>query len=218
MIIVNFKTYKQATGQRAVDLAKICEEVSKKTNIKIIVAVQNVDLYHVSRDVSIPVFAEHMDPVDYGAYTGKDLPEALVENGAVGILINHSEDHLELSNIEADIKRAKGVGLMSVVCAASAKASEAVASFDPDYVAVEPPELIGGDVSVSKAKPELISDTVKLVKKVGNIPVLCGAGIKDRTDVKIALELGCEGILIASGVTKAKDPKAALLDLAEGFR
>ncbi|HII72468.1 TPA: triose-phosphate isomerase [Candidatus Woesearchaeota archaeon] len=218
-IIVNFKTYKQATGQRAVDLAKICEKVAKKEKVEIIVAVQNVDLFHVSKSVSIPVYAEHIDPVDYGAHTGKDLPEALVENGATGVIINHSEDQLELHQIEDGIKRAKAVGLVTCVCAPTAESSEAIAAFSPDMIAVEPPELIGGDVSVSKARPELISETVKLVHKVDrSLPVLCGAGIKDHEDVRIALKLGCEGILIASGVTKAKDPEAALKDLIKGMK
>ncbi|MBW2996761.1 triose-phosphate isomerase [Candidatus Woesearchaeota archaeon] len=213
-IIVNFKTYKQATGERAVNLAKVCEKVAKEKKVGIIVAVQNVDLFHVSAEVSIPVYAEHLDPVKYGAHTGKDLPEALVENGATGVIINHSEDKEELADIEEAIKRANNVGLQTIVCAPTANSSEAIAALSPDMVAVEPPELIGGDVSVSKAKPELISDTVKLVHNVDEkIPVLCGAGIKDHEDVKIAMKLGCKGILIASGVTKADDPEKALLDL-----
>jgi triosephosphate isomerase (TIM) len=218
IIVVNFKTYAQATGERAVKLAKICEKVAKEKKIDIMVAVQNADLFHVSSEVSIPVFAEHIDPVKYGANTGKDLPEALVENGATGVLINHSEDQDELKDIEGSIKRAKDIGLKTIVCAPSAKSSEAIAAFGPDFVAVEPPELIGGDISVSKAQPGLISETVKLVHKVdGKIPVLCGAGIKDHEDVRIAVKLGCEGILIASGVTKAEDPEKALLDLTRGF-
>ncbi|MFC1742189.1 triose-phosphate isomerase, partial [Nanoarchaeota archaeon] len=115
--------------------------------------------------------------------------------------------------------RAKGIGLQTIVCAPSAKSSEAIAAFAPDFVAVEPPELIGGDISVSKAHPELITDTVNLVHKVDErVPVLCGAGIKDHEDVRIAMKLGCEGILVASGITKAKDPEAALLDLIKGMK
>ncbi|MBU2561411.1 MAG: triose-phosphate isomerase [Nanoarchaeota archaeon] len=219
IVVINFKTYAEATGQRAVELAKICEKVAKDTKMDVIVAVQNVDLFHVSSEVSIPVYAEHIDPVKYGAHTGKDLPEALVENGATGVLINHSEDRAELAEIEDDIKRAKGVGLQTIVCAPTAASSEAIAALSPDFIAVEPPELIGGDVSVSKAKPELISDTVKLVHRIDEkTPVLCGAGVKDHEDVRIAMNLGCKGILVASGVTKAKDPEKALLDLIKGMK
>ncbi|MBN1544835.1 triose-phosphate isomerase [Candidatus Woesearchaeota archaeon] len=219
IVVVNFKAYAEATGQRAVDLAKLCEKVAKDTKMEVIIAVQNVDLFHVSSEVSIPVYAEHMDPVKYGAHTGKDLPEAVVENGATGVLINHSEDRAGLAEIEDDIRRAKGVGLQTIVCAPTASSSEAIAALSPDFIAVEPPELIGGDVSVSKAKPELISDTVKLVHRIDErIPVLCGAGIKDHDDVRIAMNLGCRGILVASGITKAKDPEKALLDLIRGMK
>ncbi len=218
IVVVNFKTYAQATGQRAVDLAKICEKVSKDTGVTVIVAVQNLDLFHVSKEVSIPVYAEHIDPVKYGANTGKDLPEAVVENGATGVLINHSEDPEELKDIEIGIRRAKDVGLQTIVCAPTAATSEAIAALGADFVAVEPPELIGGDISVSKAQPGLITDTVELVHKIDDkLPVLCGAGVKDHKDVRIAMKLGCEGILVASGVTKADDPEAALRDLIKGM-
>ncbi|NQU79702.1 triose-phosphate isomerase [Candidatus Woesearchaeota archaeon] len=217
IIIVNFKTYQKASGEEAVKLARICEKVAKDTKADIMVAVQNVDLFHVSKEVSIPVLAEHADPVSYGAHTGKDLPESLVDNGATGVIVNHSEDKEELVDIETVIKRAKGIGLQTIVCAPSPESSEAIAAFSPDFIAVEPPELIGGDISVSKAKPDLISNTIRLVNKVDKqIPVLCGAGVKDSEDVRIALELGCKGILVASGITKAKDPEKALRELVSG--
>jgi triosephosphate isomerase len=219
IVVINFKTYAQATGEQAVKLAKICEKVAKDTGTDIFISVQNVDIFRVSKEVSIPIYAEHIDPIKYGAHTGKDLPEGLVENGATGVIINHSEDKDELADIEENIKRAKGVGLQTIVCAPTAKSSEAIASLDPDFVAVEPPELIGGDVSVSKSQPELISNTVELVHKANEkIPVLCGAGIKDHEDVRIAMKLGCKGILVASGITKADDPEKALLDLIKGMQ
>ncbi|MBI5881352.1 triose-phosphate isomerase [archaeon] len=218
-IIVNFKTYKESTGQRAVKLAKICEKVARKHKVKIIVGVQNVDLFHVSSEVSIPVFAEHMDPVGYGAHTGKDIPEDLAENGAAGVIVNHSEDRVPLRIIKEDIERANSVGLVTVACAPTSLMSERIAKLNPDYIAVEPPELIGGNISVSKARPGLITDTVKLVRKVNKVvPVLCGAGIKDHDDVRIAIQLGCEGILVASGITKAENPEAALTDLVMGIK
>jgi triosephosphate isomerase len=43
--------------------------------------------------------------------------------------------------------------------------------------------------------------------------VLCGAGISKGEDLRAALDLGSKGVLLASGIVKAKDPKAALEDL-----
>ena len=50
------------------------------------------------------------------------------------------------------------------------------------------------------------------------IKVLCGAGITNGDDVIAAQKLGADGILVASGVVKAKDPHIALLDLARSLK
>jgi triosephosphate isomerase len=81
-------------------------------------------------------------------------------------------------------------------------------------IAVEPPSLIGGDVSVTEADPSAVSDSVDAVRAIdGGIRVLCGAGVKTGEDVAAAIDLGASGVLLASGVTKAIDIDAVLLDL-----
>ena len=214
IIAINFKTYAQATGEGALRIAKAAEKVYKETGITIVVAPQLADLYRIAQEVEIPVFAQHIDPIKPGSHTGHVLPEAVKEAGAVGTLLNHSENRMILADLEAAIRRAEEVGLMTMVCSNNPKVSAAVAALDPDYVAVEPPELIGTGIPVSKAKPEVITDTVELVKKINpDVKVLCGAGISTGEDVKKALELGTVGVLLASGVTKAKDPEKAIWDL-----
>ncbi len=49
------------------------------------------------------------------------------------------------------------------------------------------------------------------------VRVLCGAGVKTGKDVAAALSLGAEGVLLASGVVKAKDPYSVLRDLVSGL-
>lgn len=214
IIAINFKTYIEATGERALKIAKVAEKVYKETGITIVVAPQLADLYRIAQEVEIPVFAQHIDPVKPGSHTGHVLPESIKEAGAVGTLLNHSENRMILADLEAAIRRAEEVGLLTMVCSNNPKVSAAVAALSPHYVAVEPPELIGTGIPVSKAKPEVITDTVELVKKVNpNVKVLTGAGISTGEDVKKALELGTVGVLLASGVTKAKDPERAIRDL-----
>ncbi len=169
----------------------------------------------IAESVEIPVFAQHIDPIKPGSHTGHVLPEAVKEaGGAVGTLLNHSENRMILADLEAAIRRAEEVGLMTMVCSNNPAVSAAVAALGPDYVAVEPPELIGTGIPVSKAKPEVVTNTVELVKKVNpDVGVLTGAGISTGEDVKKALELGSVGVLLASGVTKAKDPEKAIRDL-----
>ncbi|WP_461863154.1 triose-phosphate isomerase [Thermococcus sp.] len=214
VIAINFKAYAQATGVRALAIAKAAERVWRETGVTIVVAPQLVDLYRIAQEVEVPVFAQHIDPIKPGSHTGHVLPEAVKEAGAVGTLLNHSENRMVLADLEASIRRAKEVGLMTMVCSNNPAVSAAVAALGPDYVAVEPPELIGTGIPVSKAKPEVITDTVELVRRVNpNVKVLTGAGISTGEDVKKALELGSVGVLLASGVTKAKNPEKAIKNL-----
>ncbi len=216
LIIVNFKTYAEATGKRAVELAKKAEKVSRETQISICVAPQFTDIATVAKKTEIPVFAQHIDPIVPGSHTGHVLADAVKEAGAVGTLINHSERQLRLWEIDAAIRIASEKGLISVVCANNQTMSAAVAALKPDVVAVEPPELIGTGIPVSKAKPEVVTATVKLVREVNpKVPILCGAGISHGDDVAAALRLGTQGVLVASAVVKAKDPYRVLREFAE---
>lgn len=214
VILTNFKTYASATGKKAVDLARLHEKVSRETGVSMAVAVQAVDLAVVAAAVSIPVFAQHVDAIEHGANTGFALPEAVKAAGAYGTLLNHSEHQISLELLRISIQRAHDAGLFVVACAQDHEEAEKVMFMEPDWVAVEPPELIGGDVSVSSSKPELIRAAVAL--HGGNSTTLVGAGVKNATDVCVAIELGACGVLLASGVTKATDPEKVLRDLAQG--
>ena len=217
-ILVNFKTYLEATGRKALELAKTAEKVSLETEICIGVAPQFADLRMIAKEVSISIFAQHIDPVKPGRNTGFILPEAVREAGAVGTIINHSERRLKLSEIAGAIKRARECNLNSLVCIGSSRLAGRIARLNPDMVAVEPPELIATGIAVSKAKPEVITKTVEIVKGVNpKIVVLCGAGVTRGKDVATALRLGTEGVLVASGVVKAKNPYKVLLEFAEAI-
>ncbi|RLG97457.1 triose-phosphate isomerase, partial [Candidatus Bathyarchaeota archaeon] len=92
------------------------------------------------------------------------------------------------------------------------------AALKPDMIAVEPPELIGTGIPVSKAKPEVVTGTVDLVKRINpNVVILCGAGITSPDDVSAAITLGTEGVLVASGIVKAKDPYKVMVEFAEAI-
>ena len=213
IIIVNFKAYENASGKRALELAKMHEKVAKKTGVAFAIAVQATDLQLIAAAVSIPVLAQHFDPVEFGAYTGHLSPHVLKEAGAMGSLLNHAERKLPLDVIEKSVELARRLGFFTVLCADTPYAGKALSEFDPDWIAVEPPELIGGNISVATANPQLISDVVHMI---GKGKVLVGAGIKTRQDVHISLDLGAGGVLLASGVTKAMDPEEVLMDLAQG--
>jgi triosephosphate isomerase len=212
LIVVNFKTYAESMGAKAVRLATIAEKVAADSGITITVVPQPVDVFQVAHQVSIPVYAQHVDGIQYGGNTGHILAEALAEAGAQGTLINHSERRLQLAEIDAANQAAQRANLTTIICTNNIATTRAAAALRPDFVAIEPPELIGSGIPVSKANPEVVQGAVKAA---GGVRVLCGAGISKGEDVKAAIELGTEGVLLASGVTKAADPEAALRGLVE---
>lgn len=218
LIIVNFKTYLEATGQRALELAKKSERVANEFGVNVAVAPQAVDITRVAFAVSIPVLAQHVDPYAPGAYTGSISIEAVKEAGAVGTLINHSEKRLRIDEIDEVIKRAASVGLEVVACASTPEVAASLSALKPNFIAIEPPELIGSGRAVSKTKPEVITNTIRLIKNVNPaVVVICGAGITSGDDVEAAIKLGTQGVLVASGVVKAKDQETALRDLVQGL-
>jgi triosephosphate isomerase len=218
VIVLNVKTYSEATGIKASEIAILMDKISKETGASIAIAVQATDITLCKEKVTIPVWAEHIDPIKPGGHTGWTLPEAIKQAGAVGSLINHSEHRLILADVDMCITRAKELDLDQIVCSNNVSTSKAIAAFSPNFVAVEPPELIGGDISVTTADPGIVSNSVAAVQDVNKtVKVLCGAGVKNGKDVAKAIELGSDGVLLASGIVKAKDKESVIRDLASGL-
>jgi len=214
LILINFKAYKESSGKRGLELAKVAEKVWKETGITIAVAPQLTDLAYIAQSVEIPVFSQHVDNFSPGAHTGYVTLEAVKDAGAVGTMVNHSERRVRLDVIDDIVKRARDLKLTTLVCSNTPEVSAAVAALGPDMIAIEPPELIGTGIPVSRAKPEVVTGTLDLVKKVNpSVKVLTGAGITTGEDVEAALKLGTVGVLLASGVVKAKDWYKAIMDL-----
>ena len=218
VILVNFKAYPQVQGEGAIALAQTCELVALETGAPIAIAPPVVSLSAVAAAVDIPVYAQSMDPKVPGSATGWVTADMIEATAAVGTLINHAEHRYDAETVKKCVTLAKECDLITCVCANDINAAKELAAFKPDYIAVEPPELIGGDVSVTTADPGIVSDTVKAVHAVApEVSVLCGAGVKNGKDVKAAFDLGADGVLLASGVVKAKDPEAVLRDLVSYF-
>ncbi|MFX1367341.1 MAG: triose-phosphate isomerase [Promethearchaeota archaeon] len=219
VIAINFKTYPQATGEKAVLLAQTCEKVAKEYGVSIVVAPQIPDVYRVSKAVDIPVFSQHLDAGDPGRFTGHVLGEALIESGCSGTLLNHSENRMLLADLEESVRKAEKLGLYTIVCTNNPLVSVAAASLNPSAVAVEPPELIGTGISVSQSQPEIISGTVDRIRAVNkDVVILCGAGIGTGKDVEAAIRLGSQGVLLASAVAKSDKPEEVLQGLVEPIR
>ncbi|MEM2121690.1 MAG: triose-phosphate isomerase [Candidatus Woesearchaeota archaeon] len=220
-LIINFKNYEQGIGLNAEKLAILVENYSKnfrkKLNLEVFIAVNPADVFRVASKTKLKVFSV-AEPLTYGRNTGFVIPEALKQNNCSGLLINHSEHKISYDGIKFLVNACKKLRMISLVCVPNVYELKKVLELTPDFIALEPPELIEGDVSVSNAKPEIISQAVKIInsKKARTI-LLCGAGVKNKEDVKKALELGTKGVLVASGLLKANNKKKELLDLIKGF-
>lgn len=214
MILVNLKTYKEGTGNRAHQIATAAQLVARESGVEIGVAPGYIDLHPLCHHFAIPVYAQHVDGYEPGAHTGHITADTLKLAGAAGSLVNHSERRLTLAEIEASVRALQAHKLSAVVCTNNESTSAGAAALGPEYVAIEPPELIGSGVSVSKANPEIIRRSVAAVHAVSpKVKILTGAGIQSGECVKIAVDLGTDGVLLASSVVKAPDPTAVLRDL-----
>jgi len=214
LILVNLKTYTEGMGNRAHLIANAAQIITKETGVTIGLAPSYIDLHPLCHHFSVPIYAQHVDGSEPGAHTGQVTAEAIRAAGAAGSLVNHSERRLTIADIDASVSALKAKKLQAVVCTNNESTSAAAAALVPDYVAIEPPELIGSGVSVSKANPDIIRKSVAAVRNVNDtVKVLTGAGIQSGECVKIAVELGTNGVLLASSVVKAKDPGVVLRDL-----
>ncbi|MEK6945357.1 MAG: triose-phosphate isomerase [Nanoarchaeota archaeon] len=203
VVIINFKTYK--SGADAVNLAKEIRKIDKK----IIIGVQTSDLFAIKKSVDITVYSESIDPYRPGRNTGYVTPEAVKKVGASGTFLNHSEHKLSFETLKKDVKRCREAGIKAAVFASSLKAAIKIKRLKPDYIIIEPPELVAGKVSVSQARPGLIKDIAKKLK----YKFLVGAGIHTNEDVKLAMKLGASGIAVSSAITTAKNPEKKLREL-----
>ena len=217
LIVVNFKTYATAMGQKAVELAQAMERASNE-HVRMVAVVSAFDLHAVKLAApTLEVWSQHLDPVGKGSFTGWLQPENAIERGAVGTIINHAEHKVDIEHVQ-DLMQQLPNTFPICACAADVEEAHRLAELGPTFIAVEPPELIGGDISVTTADPAIVSDTVAAVRNINsNVRVLCGAGVKDGKDVRKAVELGAHGVLLASGVTKASDVDAVLADLVAGL-
>lgn len=218
ILIINMKVYQEVLGRRALELARVAEEVAKELGVSIAVAPPTTELRLVAENVEIPVLAQGADAVEPGARTGHVPLEFIRETGAKGVILNHSERRLLLNDLAWLVSRAKALGLETVVCAPDPYSSAAAAALQPTAVAVEPPELIGTGRAVSREKPDVIVKTVELVRSVNrDVAVITGAGIESGEDVRRAIELGTVGVLVASAIVRAKDWRGKIMEMAKAL-
>jgi triosephosphate isomerase len=217
-LIINFKNYGEASfAEKTLELARAGQEVARKLDVEVVLAPPQPALALVCKSVDIPVVCQHVDDAQEGSTTGFFVPEIAKSYGASGSLINHSEHRIDTDTIASLVKRLRALKMTSIVCARTPGEVAKISEMEPDFIAIEPPELIGSGRAVSKENPAIITDSIKAAGS-GRSKVVCGAGITDKGDVAKAMELGSHGILVASGVIKAKSWPEKIAELAQGMK
>ena len=217
MFIINCKNYEEIAGEKIIKLAKIAEKISKKYKIKIAIAPPH-HLIPLITKFGIIVLAQHLDDKKVGSTTGFMIPEIIKKSKIDGSIINHSEHRITENEIKNLVKRLKKLKLKTIVCVKNVSEAKKYAKINPTFIAIEPPELIGTGRAISTEKPQLITNSINAVQSAKNsTKLLCGAGIVSAEDVSRAVELGSKGILVASGVIKAKNWESILNDFSRGL-
>ena len=215
-LIINFKNYEEVSADGAIRLGQTARQVAEKLQVEIILAPPHPVLALIAREIEIPVICQHIDDEKMGPSTGFMVPEIAKSYGAKGSLINHSEHRIGMNSIARLVERLRRIGMVSIVCAQEPQEVVEISTFEPDFIAIEPPELIGSGRAVSKENPTVITKSIEGAGSRSRI--ICGAGISDKEDVSKAMELGSQGILVASGVIKATSWEKKISELASGMK
>lgn len=216
ILAVNFKTYKESTGKNALKLAKVLAKLKSKN---MILAVQTSDIQQTAGKIKIPVYSQHVDFHEQGRNTGYSTIESLKQAGANGSLLNHSEHKISRIDIAETIFRCKKNKFRIILCTETLQETKEVLKYNPDMLALEIPELISTGKSISKMMPKQVEEFSSLVRAYNKkhktkIKALCGAGISNAEDVKLARKLGCDGVLVASAIVKSKNPGKLAKEMA----
>jgi triosephosphate isomerase len=218
-LIINLKNYLETSGDNTLKLVKDAEKVSERLDVEIIVSPPQPSLALIAKQTDLKVISQHVDLKKPGSTTGYCVPEIIDKIGAAGSLINHSEHPIEITEIKQLIEKLKELNLLSFVCVKTTKELKEILELGPNYIAIEPPELIGTQKSISSEKPFLIRECKQEVNTKGQVSeLICGAGINKHEDVKTALEYGAKGILVSSSITKASNWYEKIFELASAFK
>ncbi len=211
-IIVNLKHYKVSSGIDAEKFLMKFISFDDSYDVRLIFAVNPIDIRLAQQFPELEFYAQHFDPVSYGPYTGQVSPDSLIDFGLTGSLLNHSEKRVQPERIIDSTKMALDCGLEIALCCEDYPEAKRFKEIGATFVAYEPPELIGGNVSVSTANPNVIREVVNNFAG-SRTAVLVGAGIKNHEDYSNSIKLGAGGVLISSGIVLSKSPLDALLSL-----
>lgn len=202
IVALNFKAFRETIGNNSLKIIKKIDKKFKKIKLIAIINPADISLVSEIKRKNIKLYTSLNKYCEtYGSYTGGIPLEFLKEKNFDGILLNHFENRIVFSELKKFIEFSKKIGLETMVCAKDLSEAKKIDKLNPKYLSYEAPELIGTGKAISKYKAESLKKFIEITK---SIPI-CGAGISEAIDVKIAKDLGARGVLIASAFAKAKN-------------
>ncbi len=220
MIILNLKNYVESTGANLAPIIKDLEAAALALpGLANIVSISPAmyDLHQaLATSSQIKVMAPHVDAKNVGSTTGWAPAESIRTIGIEYSLLNHSEHRFaDWTELESTIKFAQEKGLKLVVCCENLAEAEKLLALQPYAIAFEDKDLIGTGNSITTGRPDDVKAFIAMVK--GKSKAIIGAGVSSGDDIKVGLEFGAEGFILASAFVKATDKKAKAIELASPF-
>ena len=183
-------------GDDVLRIAKAADTAAVRYDVDVMLITPYTEIRRVAEQTErLIVLAPYMDLLRPGRGMADVLPEALQSAGAQGVVINHCERPVPLSTVSATIRRARELGLLSLVCVDTIEEARAVAILGPDIINPEPTELIGGQQASGM---DYMQESVRAIKAIDpNIIV------EQSYELVLA---GMEAVGSASGVLRSADP------------
>lgn len=214
MIFINLKTYPKGTGHEALKFVKDAEQLRDELGVPITILAQAVDLWLITPQTSLPIWAQHVDNIDYGKNTGWTLPQAIIEAGAKGTMINHAAHKLPLADLRSIIEKYQSPNFSILVSSTTPEEAFQLDEERPAYLSYEPSVYIGTKTSVLDVSPALITAMVSKLQS----PFVIGAGIHTGEHIIKGLQLGAKGFLISSDILLSEDPKTRLREYMMAYK
>lgn len=209
--VFNPKSY--LYGAKLLDLALVADDLAQKhPQHSIFMTVPVAEVATIAAQTKkIIVTAQHVDGLLPGRGMGKILPESLYAAGARAVFLNHAEHPLTITALVAAVKRAKTLGILTIVCADSIKEAQMIANLAPDIILCEPTELIGTGKTSDQQYIKQTQQAIRLINP--KILIMQAAGISSPNDVYRTIQLGADGTGCTSGITEATDPAQMLREM-----
>ena len=204
-------------GDQVLKFAQAADEAAVKYDIDVLFLAPYVEIRRVAENTEkLMVFAPYMDLLRPGRGMADVLPEAVKAAGAKGVVLNHCERPMTLSNLRKSILRARELELLSFVCADTIEETRAVAQLHPDIINPEQTDKIGKGGQLDE---QYVRESIRAVKEIdADIVVEQAAGIKSGEDVYQCIYSGAEGVGASSGICSSPDPCQMAVEMIQSVR